>query len=166
MYQHLTSVDLNLPHYARRGSDRTKCLTGGQSAARNPVRRHALKRLREIFGDPLVTRKGTGVMPTARGQALQEPIRTLLADARSILDQSPAFDPATSTRTFSLSMSDAMSVEALPLILQKLRRLAPGINLTISTSGPRQSCERVKADEVDLAIGVYPRLLPGLMGSR
>jgi DNA-binding transcriptional LysR family regulator len=124
---------------------------------------HALRRLREIFGDPLLTRKGSGMIPTQKGCSLQEPTRTLLAQARSILNQSQAFDASTSSRTFRLSMSDAMSVEALPLILQQLRRHAPGIDLAISTSGPRQSCEWVGADEVDLAIGVYPRLLPGLL---
>lgn len=163
MYRQITSVDLNL--LITLDAVLTECSVS-QAANRLRVTQsavsHALKRLREIFGDPLVIRKGAGVMPTPRGLALQEPTRTFLAQARSILDKSPVFDPATSTRKFRISMSDAMSVEALPLILQQLRSQAPGIDLTISTSGPRQSCEWVRADEVDMAIGVYPRLLPGL----
>ncbi len=163
MYRQLTSVDLNLLVTLDAVlTERSVSLAAIKLRVTQSAVSHALKRLREIFGDPLVTRKGSGMMPTARGLALQEPTRTLLAQARSILDQSPAFDPATSTRTFRISMSDAMSVEALPLILQQLRRQAPGIDLTISTSGPRQSCEWVRADEVDMAIGVYPRLFPGL----
>src|SRR5450432_794202 len=90
---------------------------------------HALRRLREVFDDPLLTRKGAGMIPTPLGLSVQEPTRTLLAQARSILNQSQAFDASTSARTFRLSMSDAMSVEALPLILQQLRRHAPGIDL-------------------------------------
>ena len=163
MYRQLTTVDLNL--LVTLDAVLAECSVS-QAANRLRVTQsavsHALKRLREIFSDPLVIRKGAGVTPTPRGLALQEPTRTLLAQARAILDTSPAFDPATSTRKFRISMSDAMSVEALPLILQQLRRQAPGIDLTISTSGPRQSCEWVRADEVDMAIGVYPRLLPGL----
>jgi DNA-binding transcriptional LysR family regulator len=163
MYRQLTTIDLNL--LVTLDAVLTECSVS-QAANRLRVTQsavsHALKRLREIFSDPLVIRKGAGVTPTPRGLALQEPTRTLLAQARAILDTSPAFDPATSTRKFRISMSDAMSVEALPLILQQLRRQAPGIDLTISTSGPRQSCEWVRADEVDMAIGVYPRLLPGL----
>jgi len=164
MRPELTSVDLNLlvtldavlnERSVSRAADKLHLTQSAVS--------HALRRLREIFSDPLLTRNGSGMTPTAMGLSLQEPIRTLLAQARSILSQSQVFDASTSTRTFRLSMSDAMSIEALPLILQQLRRHAPGVNLAISTGGPSQSCEWVAADEVDMAIGVYPRLLPGML---
>jgi DNA-binding transcriptional LysR family regulator len=163
MQDELASVDLNLlvtldAVFTERSVSRAASrLQITQSAVS-----HSLRRLRTTFGDPLVIRRGAGIVPTPRGAALQDPIRALLAQARAILNQSTAFDPKISSRVFRLSMSDAMSVEALPLILQRLRRDAPGIDLVISTSGPRQSCEKVSADDVDLAIGVYPRLLPGL----
>jgi DNA-binding transcriptional LysR family regulator len=55
-------------------------------------------------------------------------------------------------------MSDAMSVEALPSIVRRVRREAPNIDLVISTGGPRESCQRIVDDELDLAIGVYPHV--------
>lgn len=164
MHDDLASVDLNLlvtldavfsEQSVSRAASRLRITQSAVS--------HGLRRLRNVFGDPLVIRRGAGIVPTPRGAGLQEPIRTLLAQARALLNESAAFDPKASSRRFRLSMSDAMSVEALPLILRRVRREAPGVNLIISTSGPRQSCERICADEVDLAIGVYPRLLPGLI---
>ena len=82
----------------------------------------------------------------------------MLADIRSIVGSANVFDPAATPRTFRLSMSDAMSVEALPLIVRRIRREAPNIDLLISTSGPQDSCRRIADDEIDLAIGVFPRV--------
>ena len=56
-----------------------------------------------------------------------------------------------------------MSVEALPLIVRRIRREAPNIDLAISTSGPQESCQRIADDEIDLAIGVYPHVPQDLL---
>ena len=82
----------------------------------------------------------------------------MLADIRSIVSTGTEFDPATTQRTFRLSMSDAMSVEALPSIVRRIRRDAPNIDLVISTSGPQESCSRIADDDIDLAIGVFPHV--------
>ena len=60
-------------------------------------------------------------------------------------------------------MSDAMSVEALPLIVRKLRKTAPNIDLLVTSSGPRDACARIINDEVEIAIGVFPHVPPELL---
>jgi DNA-binding transcriptional LysR family regulator len=128
-----------------------------------PAVSHALKRLRHLFKDDLLMRGPHGMQPTGRALSLHPGVRSVLADVQSIVSTANIFEPATTSRTFRLSMSDAMSVEALPLIVRRIRREAPNIDLSISTSGPHESCRRIADDEIDLAIGVFPRVPKDLL---
>jgi DNA-binding transcriptional LysR family regulator len=56
-----------------------------------------------------------------------------------------------------------MSVEALPLIVRRLRKQAPNISLLVTTCGPREACARIENDQVEVAIGVFPQLSRGLL---
>ena len=123
---------------------------------------HALKRLRVVFGDPLLRRGARGMEPTERALSLHEPIKAVLAEIHSLVSTRIVFNPAATQRTFKLSMSDAMSVEALPLIVRELRKNAPGIDLRVTTCGPREACARILDDEVELAIGVFPHVPSGV----
>lgn len=128
-----------------------------------PAVSHSLKRLRQLFGDELLVRGPRGMQPTARAVALLPAVQAVLADVHSILSTTADFDPAVTSRMFRVSMSDAMSVEALPLIMRRMRHEAPNIDLTISTGGPREACQRIADDEIDLAIGVYPNVPADLL---
>src|SRR5262249_35299418 len=112
--------------------------------------------LRYLFKDDLLIRGANGLQPTGHALFLHPGVQSVLADIRSIVSAGNVFDPATTSRSFRLSMSDAMSVETLPLIVRRIRHEAPNIDLVISASGPQQSCQRIADDEVDLAIGVIP----------
>jgi DNA-binding transcriptional LysR family regulator len=124
---------------------------------------HALKRLRVVFGDPLLRRGPRGMEPTERALSLREPVKAVLAEIHSIVSTRIVFEPVSTQRTFKLSMSDAMNVEALPLILRNLRKAAPNIDLLVTTSGPREACARILNDEVELAIGVFPHVPAEIM---
>jgi DNA-binding transcriptional LysR family regulator len=126
---------------------------------------HGLKRLRIVFGDPLLRRGPRGMEPTERALTLREPIKAVLAEIHSIVSTRIIFDPATTRRTFKLSMSDAMSFEALPPILRALREKAPNIDLLVTTSGPTETCARILNDEIELAIGVFPHVPPEIARS-
>ena len=123
---------------------------------------HALKRLRVAFDDPLLRRGSRGMEPTERALSLHEPVKAVLAEIHSLVSTRIVFNPAVTRRTFKLSMSDAMSVEALPQIVRELRRSAPNIDLRVTTSGPREACARILDDEVELAIGVFPHVPAGI----
>jgi DNA-binding transcriptional LysR family regulator len=116
-----------------------------------------------MFGDPLMRRGSRGMEPTERALSLQQPVKRVLANIHSLISTRLAFDPATTKRTFKLSMSDAMSVEALPLIVRKLRKHAPNIDLLVTSSGPKDACARIINDEVEIAIGVFPHVQPELL---
>lgn len=124
---------------------------------------HALRRLRVVFGDPLLKRGPRGMEPTDRALALRQPLKDALADIHSMLSSRIVFDPASTSRTFRLSMSDAMSVEALPLIMRRLRKQAPNIDLLVTTHSRREVYARIENDDVEMAIGVFPQLPEGLL---
>nr|WP_241014774.1 LysR family transcriptional regulator [Burkholderia sp. Ac-20379] len=118
----------------------------------------ALGRLREHFGDPLFVRTSRGMEPTPRALALVPAARDALAQIRRGLATPHDFDPATSTGTFSIALSDVGEIVFLPRLLQELARRAPHANLR-SVSLPHAEVERgLEAGTVDLAVGYFPDL--------
>jgi LysR family transcriptional activator of mexEF-oprN operon len=155
----LNAVDLNLLiAFDALVAERSVSRAAARLGVTQPAASHALKRLRYLFKDELLARGPHGMQPTGRALSLHPAVQSVLAEIHSIVSTGHAFEPAKTSRTFRLSMSDAMSVEALPSIARRIRREAPNIDLTISTSGPQESCRRIADDEIDLAIGVIPHV--------
>ncbi len=111
----------------------------------------ALARLREFFGDELLTQFGHKMLLTPRAEALIDPLRNMLMRAEEIISRSPAFDPGTSTHNFKLMMSDYVAAVLMPEFLQRLQELAPGVTLELLSNAetPLQALER---GEIDLLI--------------
>ncbi|MCX2542078.1 LysR family transcriptional regulator [Pseudomonas sp. COW5] len=124
-----------------------------------PAVSHALARLRDLLGDPLLVRAGSGLVPTARALELVAPLAEALAQVQSLLAPN-AFDPASARRTFRLAMSDYGAAIILPGLIRTLRREAPGIDLQISHASREGMVEGLLNGDIDLAAGVLPEL-PG-----
>jgi len=92
---------------------------------------HGLGRLRRLLNDPLFLKTPKGVVPTARAAQLSVPIGDLLARARSVISAAAPFDPATSTRRFTIGAPDGASAVFLPPLLADLRQSAPGIDIAL-----------------------------------
>lgn len=155
----LKSVDLNLlVSFDALMSERNVSRAAEKHGMTQSAMSHALKRLRALFDDPLLRRGSRGMEPTERALSLRGPVKAVLAEVQSIVSTPVIFDPETTRRTFKLFMSDAMNVEALPLIVRRLRKVAPNIDLLVTASGPREACARIVNDEIELAIGVFPQV--------
>ena len=63
---------------------------------------HALTRLRDLFEDPLFIRRPHGLEPTRRALELAPRVDALIDLARETLEREGIFDPARSTRRFTL----------------------------------------------------------------
>jgi len=92
---------------------------------------HGLGRLRRLLNDPLFLRTPKGVVPTARATELAAPIADVLARVRSVLSTAEPFDPARSTRRFTIGAPDGVSAVFLPPLLADLRKRAPGADLSV-----------------------------------
>ncbi|MET0264737.1 MAG: LysR family transcriptional regulator, partial [Duganella sp.] len=66
----------------------------------------ALNKLRRALGDPLFVRTVQGMAPTPRALALMDPTRDILQRLRNDILASEQFVPATSSRNFTVALSD------------------------------------------------------------
>ncbi len=110
---------------------------------------HALGRLRELLRDPILVRSGRGMVLSARGEALREPLRRALDEIARLLREEGAFDAASSTRTFVLVCPDLLAA-ALPELLAALGRAAPRVRLDVRASVDAGADDRVGSADVAL----------------
>jgi DNA-binding transcriptional LysR family regulator len=92
---------------------------------------HGLGRLRRMLHDPLFLRTPKGVVPTARALELAEPVAEILARVRNVVSTAEPFDPASSTRRFTIGAPDGISAVVLAPLLADLRQTAPGIDISL-----------------------------------
>ncbi|WP_456734341.1 LysR family transcriptional regulator [Bradyrhizobium sp. USDA 3364] len=95
-----------------------------------PATSHALQRLRDLIGDPLLVRNGARMELTPRAQALRLPLAQALDQVRTLFI-SDAFDPARSERHFRLMMPDLAVELLMPPLMEKVTRLAPNVTIDV-----------------------------------
>jgi DNA-binding transcriptional LysR family regulator len=117
---------------------------------------HTLRRLRELFDDPLLVRGRGGMVLTPRAEALAVPLRSGLVSLARTLAEPQAFEPEHASRTFRIVSPDLFDALVLPTLLQRLSRQAPSIDLAVVPT-PNRLSDGLETGDVDLAI--YPVLL-------
>jgi DNA-binding transcriptional LysR family regulator len=117
---------------------------GQRLALSQPAMSTALARLRRKFDDELLTRSGREYELTPFAIELLPEVQHALRLIGKALHVEEDFRPATSERTFRLTMSDyAIAVVGEPL-LARVRELAPGVRLRIDHLGPdARSSDRI-----------------------
>src|SRR6201991_4880232 len=157
----LGRIDLNLlVHLDALLSEQSVTRAASRVGIGQSAMSHNLARLRELFGDELLTRSPEGMRLTPRAATLLEPVRTMLAQVEALVTREKAFDPATAVRTFRFGLSDSMEVLIMPALLARMREVAPGIHLRLYNFDASRLLDELDADEMDLAIG-YDMMLQG-----
>ncbi len=114
---------------------------------------NGLAKLRTALGDPLVTRRGRGIVPTPRAEELAPALARALAELERVVTHGP-FDSATCTRTFTLAMADAGQVASLPAIARELARAMPSARLRVVGIESLLALGDLGSTEVDLHFGI------------
>jgi len=114
---------------------------------------HALGRLREQLGDPLLVRVGQGVEPTARAAELREPLERVLGELGVLLTRAPAFEPGEARREFTLMTSDYTQCVFLPDLMEDIRARAPGVDVRL-VPPVSESATMMARGELDLGFAV------------
>jgi LysR family nod box-dependent transcriptional activator len=112
----------------------------------------ALGRLREFFGDELLTPVGRKMVRTTMGESLVVPVRAILLKIKETISVTPSFDPATSKRQFSLMMSDYVSTVLMPAVLSHVENMAPGVGFEILANDLSHPLEILERADVDFVI--------------
>jgi DNA-binding transcriptional LysR family regulator len=114
---------------------------------------NSLAKLRVALGDPLVTRRGRGIVPTPRAAELAPALKRALTELESALAQGP-FDAASCTRTFTLALADALQIAWLPGIASALSKKMPHAQLRVIGIDSLLSLGDLASSDVDLHVGV------------
>ncbi|ACM31582.1 LysR family transcriptional regulator [[Acidovorax] ebreus] len=156
------TLDLNLLRvFDEVMAERNLTRAAEKLAITQPAVSNALRRLREVLGDELVTRRGHGVEPTPRALALWPAVRHALAQLQETL--SPGrFDPASAQTTFVLAMADATGATLIPPLIEIVEREAPGVSLRVVPLTTRDPRRLLDDESADMAVGYFPSVLADL----
>src|SRR5947209_10386940 len=95
-----------------------------------PAASHALQRLRDLIGDPLLVRNGARMELTPRAQALRGPLAQALDQVRSLFIPDE-FDAGRSERQFRLMMPDLAVELLMPPLMAKITKDAPNVRIDV-----------------------------------
>lgn len=122
-----------------------------------PALSTALKRLRKLFGDPLLIREKNEMVPTERALHLVQDAQVALQALEKMLSADEAFDPVRSERTFTIAMPDYLAPPFLADLVRRFRQAAPKSRLVTLPLGSEYDYEKALAEsQVDLVIGNWP----------
>jgi LysR family nod box-dependent transcriptional activator len=111
-----------------------------------------LSRLRDYFGDELLVLVGRKMVPTPLAESLANPVRKILIEIQSTITAKPEFEPSTSTRRFSLMMSDYVATVLMTQVIQRAAELAPRVNFELLANNVAMPTDLLDRAEIDLLI--------------
>lgn len=148
-------IDLNLLVYLDALlRERNVTKAANQLGISQPALSNGLRRLRDLFDDPLLVRTSEGMIPTERAEQLQPVIRDVLSKVDMAVQPQAAFDSANEEHLFRIMASDYAESTLFPHLLQRLRREAPGIILDILTPSDVSFLD-VERGKVDMVINRF-----------
>ncbi|MFC5523932.1 LysR family transcriptional regulator [Polaromonas jejuensis] len=131
-----------------------------------PAVSNALARLRKLFGDELFLRTSSGMQPTPFADQLAESIGYALGMIHGAVNAKTSFDPANSKRSFSIGMTDIGEIYFLPLLMEKIQKVAPFVSISTVRNTAINLKDAMEAGHIDLAIGLLPQLKAGFFQRR
>ncbi|MGH1471225.1 MAG: LysR family transcriptional regulator [Cellvibrionaceae bacterium] len=151
----INRIDLNLLVYLDvllRERNVTKAAS--QLGISQPAMSNGLRRLRQLFDDPLLVRTSEGMTPTERASQLAPMVREVLVNIEKAVQPQTAFDPSSSDRVFRIMASDYTESTLLPSLLRQLREQAPKVCLDILTPSDVSFLD-VEQGRVDMVINRF-----------
>jgi DNA-binding transcriptional LysR family regulator len=146
------TVDLNLLIvFDAVMQERNLTRAGKRLGLSQPAASHALARLRQMLHDDLFIRTPDGMRPTPRAEQMAQPVREALRELRITLEPE-AFEPASSTREFSLAVNNYAARAIVPALARIVGNLAPRVSLDINPIGMRDVFDHLDAGGMDLAL--------------
>jgi DNA-binding transcriptional LysR family regulator len=116
---------------------------------------HSLKRLREVFADPLFLRRPHGLEPTARALDLKPVVAQVIEALSGSFQQNGTFDPALLDRPLRIGAYDAVMATVVPGLMAELAAIAPASKLVVRPISRTEAVEALQDGSLDLAIGYF-----------
>lgn len=128
---------------------------GEELGLTSPGVSHALKRLREVFGDELFLRRPHGLEPTDFAVALEPRVRRAVEELREALLAPGVFDPSVAEAVVRISAFDYELSTIVPPLVGMIARQAPGIRIVAQADGRDVALGALTDGKLDLAIGYF-----------
>jgi DNA-binding transcriptional LysR family regulator len=119
---------------------------------------HALARLRELYGDPLLVRSGRALELTPRAAALLPQLERGLSELQASLSEQENFEPGRARLAMRVGAADYPQAILAASLMALLRAEAPGVTLQVTSYHDLR--EQLEAGAIDVAITVKTKL-PG-----
>lgn len=149
----LSAIDLNLLVALRALlSERHVTRAARRIGLSQSATSHALSRLRDLLGDPLLVRSGRELELTPRAARILPALERGLSDLHNAIAGEPEFDPRTARRTFAIGTSDYLQALIMGPLLRELATRAPGIDLSVVVFPNVR--ELLESGAIDLALSV------------
>ena len=115
---------------------------------------HALKRLRDQFGDPLFIREGKILTATQFTQTITQNLKDILDQSETLLNfEKEGFSPETATKTFTIGMPDYISEPYAIKLIEDISKQAPNISLSIIHADYQDIKSLLHTEHIQVAIG-------------
>lgn len=118
---------------------------------------HALNRLREQLGDPLLVRVGDKMEPSPFALRLIEDVRPILREINRVVAPQAPFNSSSSTQCFCLAMPDFPGL--VSAIISRVQAQAPGVRFDWVPL-TKETVRAAHAGEIDLAMVFGGETLP------
>ncbi len=154
----LSQVDLNLLVYLDvllREKNVTKAAS--HLGITQPAMSNVLRRLRDLFDDPILVRTSEGMTATERALELQPQVRGILSEVERAVQPTRSFNASRSQRVFRVMASDYAESTLMPRVLRRIRQEAPHVTLDVLTPSDVSFLD-VEQGRVDMAINRFDKM--------
>jgi len=119
-----------------------------------PAMSHALARIRERLGDPILVRSGRGMLLTPRAEALKSQVHSVVNEARRTLAPERPFVASELEQTFVVHATDYVLTILGTSVDRILRDEAPNVCIRFVPNTPYDPA-LLRDHGSDLAVGIY-----------
>lgn len=123
-----------------------------------PTVSHALGRLRDLLGDPLLIKSGRTMLPTKKAEALQPRVAEIVDRMRDLLLEEEKFDPAHQKGKFRIAVIDSVGAIVIRAWQNVVQPDAPGLELDILQPAVPQAQDLI-AGKIDAIVIPEPKML-------
>ncbi|MGB9340084.1 MAG: LysR family transcriptional regulator [Polyangiales bacterium] len=120
-----------------------------------PAMSQTLSRLRELFADPLLVRRGRVMVLTPRAEAMLLPLSDALLSVERAVQLGMGFEAATATRIFNLALPDLSATVVLGPLLRLIAEEAPGVRVQVEPLSISRLSGKLASGAIDLVLAVH-----------
>ena len=134
--------------------ERSVSKTALRLGQQQPAVSMALRRLRELTGDPILVRSGAGMVPTDAAMQMLVPVTQILQSAEQLFLPVRPFEPATAREAFRIAASDTLDPLFLPMVMARIKAQAPHCQVEVhALSAKARYAHDLGQGLVDVVIG-------------